>query len=466
MRGIRVGIRCIFPLMQKGSVNGGRGGMAARRSLVTRARGEGKGLGGGRLGVGGTPLVSMGRSSPQGHIIGDLALPPRKPGQLLSTCSSATFSSGRKGNDGEEEEEEERIGKGVNSSSSGTGVSNGKSGADPLSAKGLVGEELLRISEGIKKSLNSEHERLNLSANYYFDSKGKNFRPLVVLLTSKACSYTLSDPAKHRHVTEGQLTLAMIAEMIHTASLVHDDVIDEADSRRNKPSVNSVFGDAQSILSGDYILAKASIELARLGNCQVVDIMAGIINDLVQGELMQLGSVDDDNTDMEAQREARFEHYLKKTYLKTASLLARSSRAAAVLNGYPDEIVENCFQYGKNIGIAFQLIDDLLDFVSTSDDMGKPTAADLSLGLATAPLLYASEEFPDELFPLIKRRFSGKGDVETAFNLVHKSEGLKKTKVLAMEYCQKAVENISQLPTSNEQLCLIKLTDSVINRIK
>ncbi|CAH1991820.1 unnamed protein product [Acanthoscelides obtectus] len=182
-----------------------------------------------------------------------------------------------------------------------------------------------------------------------------------------------------------------------------------------------------------------------------------VVTDLVQGEFMQLGAKETENE--------RFAHYLTKTYRKTASLKANSLKAVSVLAGADEKITDIAYQYGRNLGLAFQLVDDLLDFVSSSDTMGKPTAADLKLGLATAPVLFACEKYP-ELNPMIMRRFQEPGDVERAFQLVHKSNGLQQTQFLAKQHCQEAVRLANMLEESPFQKGLIVTADLVLNRMK
>jgi len=161
----------------------------------------------------------------------------------------------------------------------------------------------------------------------------------------------------------------------------------------------------------------------------------------------------------------RFQHYLAKSFNKTASLMAYSCKANAALAGASTKQVDDAFSYGRNIGIAFQLVDDLLDFVSSADQLGKPAAADLQLGLATAPVLFATEKFP-QLNEMIARRFSVPGDVEVAFDCVLKSGGLEKTRVLARKHCDAAVEALRDVVDSRFKVALIGLADQVINRIK
>jgi decaprenyl-diphosphate synthase subunit 1 len=254
-----------------------------------------------------------------------------------------------------------------------------------------------------------------------------------------------------------QKEVAMIAEMIHSASLIHDDVIDQSDFRRGKPSVNALWSHKKVAMAGDYILAVTSMMIARLNHNDVTITLSQIITDLVQGEFMQLGSKETENE--------RFAHYLTKTYRKTASLLANSVKAEAMLAGADDKLVDVSFEYGRNIGLAFQLVDDLLDFVSSKDAMGKPTAADLKLGLATAPVLFACEKYP-ELNAMIMRRFQEPGDAERAFELVHKSQGLEQTRFLAKKHCLEATRLAGKIAESPYQKSLLVVPDLIVNRMK
>lgn len=337
---------------------------------------------------------------------------------------------------------------------------------------------------------------MNRISKYYFDQSGKHIRPLIVLLVSQATNLAPkkqypSSPSNSSsqtyeyidtpvspplfqdnivssstnysikpdtHILPTQRRLAEITEMIHTASLLHDDVIDNSDTRRNIPSVNAQFGNKMAILAGDYLLARASVALARLRNVEVVELLATVIANLVEGEFMQLKNTDKNQM-------STFEYYIEKTYMKTASLIAKSCRAATVLGGCSDEVAQIAYDYGKNLGLAFQLVDDMLDFTVSSDEFGKPVGADLQLGLATAPVLYAAEEYP-ELRRMIERRFKNEGDVERAREMVHASNGLSYTRNLASSHCQKAINAIMQLPPSQARDALVQLTSKVLDRTK
>lgn len=330
-------------------------------------------------------------------------------------------------------------------------IQSGEKYADPFK---LGWRDLKGLYEDIRKELCISTKELKDMSDYYFDGKGKAFRPIIVVLMARACNIHYNNS---RDMQASQRSIALIAEMIHTASLVHDDVIDDASSRRGKHTVNKVWGEKKAVLAGDLILSTASLALARIGNTAIISLFSQVIEDLVRGEFLQLGSKENENE--------RFAHYLEKTFKKTASLIANSCKAVSVL-GCPDPVVhEIAYQYGKNVGIAFQLIDDVLDFTSCSHQMGKPTSADLKLGLATGPVLFACQQFP-EMNAMIMRRFSVPGDVDRARQYVLQSDGVQQTTYLAQQYCREAVREIRKLRPSIERDALIQLSESVLTRDK
>ncbi|XP_033022069.1 decaprenyl-diphosphate synthase subunit 1 [Lacerta agilis] len=334
--------------------------------------------------------------------------------------------------------------------SCGTAVSDEKY-KDPFK---LGRKDLNNLYEDIKKELWVSTTELKEMCEYYFDGKGKAFRPMIVVLMARACNFHHNNTGE---VQASQRSIAVIAEMIHTATLLHDDVIDDANSRRGKETVNQIWGERKAVLAGDFILSAASLALARIGSATIVSVITCVIEDLVHGEFLQLGSKEKENE--------RFAHYLEKTFKKTASLIANSCKAVSIL-GCPDpDVHEIAYQYGRNIGIAFQLIDDVLDFTSCSDQLGKPTSADLKLGIATGPVLFACQQFP-EINAMIMRRFSLPGDIERAREYVLQSHGVQQTTYLAQRYCHKAMREISKLRPSPERDALIHLAEIVIARDK
>ncbi|EKV16603.1 Hexaprenyl pyrophosphate synthetase Coq1, putative [Penicillium digitatum] len=373
---------------------------------------------------------------------------------------------------------------------------------DPLR---MVGKELKFLTKNIRQLLGSGHPALDKVAKYYTHSEGKHMRPMLVLLMSQA---TALDPRKHHAYTDkpspvdspfsapsiledanpemsplvtpnaeskydvpgddnilpSQRRLAEITELIHTASLLHDDVIDNAVTRRANSSANLAFGNKMAVLAGDFLLGRASVALARLRDPEVTELMATVIANLVEGEFMQLKNTAQDES-RPVYTEETLAYYLQKTYLKTASLISKSCRSAAVLGRSAPEVIEASYAYGRNLGLAFQLVDDMLDYTVTEAEMGKPVGADLELGLATAPLLFAWKSNP-ELGPLVGRKFRKEGDVQLARDLVYRSDGVEQTRALAQEYADKAIAAISDFPDCDAKTGLIEMCEKTMNRRK
>ncbi|GAA5860041.1 hypothetical protein JCM8547_003069 [Rhodosporidiobolus lusitaniae] len=413
--------------------------------------------------------------------------------------------------------------------------------ADPVK---LLGSEMGFLRDRLKQLLGSSHPTLDTIAKYYFQAEGKHVRPMIVLLMSQATngmsprweevkeremererlraegkglgideplsadevlqddnpslaqrasdflkdplaafSSSSSSPASSSsapYLLPAQRRLAEITELMHVASLLHDDVIDVAETRRGSPSAPNLFGNKLSILAGDFLLARASLSLARLNSHEVSELMASVLANLVQGEIMQMkGNVPAANK--VAGGKARggptediFDHYMRKTYLKTASLIAKSTRSSVILAGVGaqqgwaegEKVKDLAYEYGRNLGIAFQLIDDMLDFTASAAELGKPGGgADLKLGLATAPALYAWDEFP-QLGEMIERKFANEGDVEEAKTLILRSSGAARTFALAESHSSAAIVALRQLPESDARDALEKIARDVLTRKK
>jgi geranyl diphosphate synthase len=262
---------------------------------------------------------------------------------------------------------------------------------------------------------------------------------------------------EQQHAVAQHRRLAAITEMIHTASLVHDDVLDAADTRRGGSAVHKLYSTKAAVMSGDFLLARASVALARLEMPTVTQEMAKSLEALVQGEIMQLQST--------AEERLSLEYYLTKSYCKTASLMAFSCKSSALLAGHEreSEVTVAAEKFGYHFGLAFQVIDDLLDFTGTSDTLGKPGLQDMALGLSTAPVLYGMDEHP-ELKTLVARKFGEPGDVQNACELVLDSRGLERTKELATFHAQAAVDACCLLPESSARQGLIQLCHVVLSR--
>ncbi|GAB9464856.1 Solanesyl diphosphate synthase [Globisporangium polare] len=329
----------------------------------------------------------------------------------------------------------------------------------------LVQDEMADINGSIKKILGSDHPVLSAVAQYFFEHDGgKKVRPTMILLIAHAAEAhraAVGSPLPPNQSAEftlaAQQRIAEITEMIHTASLLHDDVIDESDTRRGVPSVNKVFGAKLAILAGDFLLARSSVCLARLRSLEAVELMSTAIEHLVKGEVMQMKNADgrDGITP--------FEYYLRKNYYKTGSLMSNSCKAALELGKHEERVAGLGFAYGRHIGLAFQLIDDVLDY--QGHQSGKPLLADLKSGLATAPLLLAQEEFP-VLRELAARKFERDGDIELASELVEKSTGIERSRELAIGQAELACQAVMQFAPSPARDALVRLAQMVVYRSK
>jgi len=214
-----------------------------------------------------------------------------------------------------------------------------------------------------------------------------------------------------------------------------------------------------AVLSGDYLLARASVLLARLRHFEVVEVMATALDALVQGEIMQARAKKEEALDMS--------YYLRKSYFKTASLICASCKSAALLSGHDDqdEMTIAAEEFGYHLGMAYQIVDDILDFTGASATLGKPAQADMELGLATAPILYAAEE-QAKIKPLILRKFKEKGDVQQAVAMASKTACVEKSFELANFHAQRAADAICRLPQSEARQALLRLLHTAISRNK
>ncbi|MDY6940077.1 MAG: solanesyl diphosphate synthase [Cyanobacteriota bacterium] len=312
-----------------------------------------------------------------------------------------------------------------------------------------VEEDLRVLTQNLKNLIGARHPILFAAAEHLFEAEGKRVRPAIVLLISRA---TQPD----RDITERHRRLAEITEMIHTASLVHDDIVDESQVRRGLPTVHSVFGNRVAVLAGDFLFAQSSWYLANLDSLAVVKLLSEVIKDFAEGEIRQGLSQYDADLSIEA--------YLDKSYYKTASLIANSSKAAGILSGVDDELAQDLYDYGRHLGLAFQIVDDILDYTSSTETLGKPAFADLRSGNLTAPVLYALEEEPS-LESLIAREFAESGDLDKAIAIVEGTRGIDRARKLAAEQAKLASTKLDRLPQCPHKRALLQLIDYVLSRL-
>lgn len=312
-----------------------------------------------------------------------------------------------------------------------------------------VEADLYLLTENLKNLVGSRHPILYAAAEHLFGAGGKRVRPAIVLLIARSTVLDSDITPRHRRLAE-------ITEMIHTASLVHDDVVDESSVRRNVPTVNNMFNNRVAVLAGDFLFGQSAWYLANLNNLEVVKLLSQVIKDMAEGEIQQGLTRFEVSTTIDT--------YLEKTYKKTASLIANSSKSAGLLSGVSAEVAENLYRYGNHLGLAFQVVDDILDFTASTEVLGKPAGSDLISGNLTAPVLYAMEEKP-YLEVLIEREFAQPDDINQALALVMESRGIERSRELAAYHARLALENLTPLKPSPATTALVELTDYVLSRM-
>ena len=291
-------------------------------------------------------------------------------------------------------------------------------------------------------------------------SRGKMLRPLIALLASGATTVTPGQLEK-KHVE-----MAAVAELIHVATLLHDDVLDKSDLRRGRPTIRAQWGNKVSILSGDYLLAQASLKLSQLDNCRLVGIFSNVLAKLCEGEVEQIRTT--------FSTEVNWPSYFNKSICKTASLFAACGESAGVINQLPEPQIQSLAQFATDFGIAFQIIDDLLDYTADEATLGKPVMDDLKNGILTAPILLALEAAETSESPLQRKRilqclegiFDTTADEATkktlSAQLKNHMEALnafENTKALALKYAQQAREALAFVTESPYKAALLGLVD-------
>ena len=312
-----------------------------------------------------------------------------------------------------------------------------------------IQKELEILDHNLRDMAGPRHPVLHAAAEHLFQAGGKRVRPSIMLLIGKAASK--DGQLRHEH-----MRLAEITEIIHTASLLHDDVIDECSTRRGLGTVNNEFSNKIAILAGDFLFAQSSWYLANLHNLEVVKIISKVITDFAEGEVQQALTNFDTSISIN--------NYINKSFYKTASLIASGCKAAAIISSDDINTQNRFYNYGKHLGLAFQITDDILDITSTKKIMGKPAGSDLKNGNLTSPLLFALNESP-KLNELIEREFSEQGDIENAIRLIKSTNGIEQAKDLAAEHAQASIQYLKNIKSNRWIEDLILFSEHVIDRI-
>ncbi len=310
-----------------------------------------------------------------------------------------------------------------------------------------IREDLSRVRETLRSIIKVDFPWLSRQLDYVVRAGGKGIRPALTLLSGKFYRYDQT------HL----LPMAASVELMHTATLVHDDAIDRSEMRRGKPTIYKLWGEEPAILLGDYLFAKAGEFVSDTGNPRVIKLFSQTLATISSGELNQFFGA----FNLEQTRE----QYFQKIYRKTASLFSLATESGAILSGAPDAAVEALREYGHNLGIAFQIVDDILDFIGTEEELGKPVGSDLSQGTLTLPAMLLLERHPEDnpVRQVFEKRDAEK-NVRRAVELIRNSSIVDDCYAVASDYCRQARENLKHLPDSSSRQPLYDLTSYVVER--
>jgi octaprenyl-diphosphate synthase len=314
--------------------------------------------------------------------------------------------------------------------------------------KDLTIEEARAVDQLIINELSSDVILINQISRYIIASGGKRLRPMLLLLTGKALG----------EANTGHITLAAVIEFIHTATLLHDDVVDESELRRGQDSANAVWGNAASVLVGDYLYSSAFEMMVRTNNMRVMEILSKTTTAIAEGEVLQL--LNCNNPDTTEQK------YLDVIARKTAILFSAATRLGAVLSDASPETEEAMALYGQELGVAFQLIDDALDYKSTADNMGKNLGDDLAEGKPTLPLIRAIATGTPEDAEIITNaiRQGSRDQFNKVYEIIVKTKAIEYTEQCAEQAAQKAIDALASLPDSEYKTALATLARFSVQR--
>lgn len=312
----------------------------------------------------------------------------------------------------------------------------------------LIAEDMTSVNRLIHESLYSEVALINQLGHYIVNSGGKRLRPVLALLSARVHGY---------HGTN-HINIAAIIEFIHTATLLHDDVVDESSMRRGRETANEIWGNEASVLVGDFLYSRSFQMMVSLENMQVMSILANTTNTIAEGEVMQLINCNDPETTEQ--------RYLETIRHKTAKLFEAATRLGAVVGNSNATREEAAASYGRHLGTAFQLIDDVLDYSSDVGELGKNIGDDLAEGKPTLPLLYAMWNGTEAQSQLIRKAIEtgGRDQLSEVMTAIEETEALAYTTQCARLESEKAIENLRNLPPSPYKQALTTLAHFSVKR--
>ncbi len=316
------------------------------------------------------------------------------------------------------------------------------------SLKALTASDMTRVNQVITEHLASDIVLINQLSQHIILSGGKRLRPMLVILAAKACNYSGDNDA----------LLAAVVEFIHTATLLHDDVVDDSDMRRGQQTASNIWGNEAAVLVGDYLYSRAFQMMVKVGSMEIMRLLADTTNTIAQGEVQQLLNVNDAET-----TEA---NYLNVIYGKTACLFEAATHIGAILANTDQRTRQSFLDYGRHLGIAFQLVDDALDYTSNAEELGKNVGDDLAEGKPTLPLIYIMQHGNEEQKSLVRSAIEdGSAEqFEAIHTAIQQSGALEYTLDAARTQADLARAAISGHPDSVFQQALLFLADYAVER--
>ncbi len=314
----------------------------------------------------------------------------------------------------------------------------------------LMAADMSGVNHLIGTELQSDVALINQLGMYIINSGGKRLRPLLAVTAARAAGYE----------GQGHLTLATIVEFIHTATLLHDDVVDASDMRRGKETANAVFGNEASVLVGDFLYTRAFQLMVTLDSMKVMKILADATNIISEGEVLQLMNCNDPNTTEQS--------YFEVIYGKTGKLFEAATQLGGVLANQPAAVEEALAAYGRHLGTAFQLVDDLLDYTADSETMGKQAGDDLAEGKPTLPLLYAmwnGNETEQELIKTAIEQGDGREHLQQVLTAMERTGALDYTRACALREAEQARAQLAVLADTPYREALYALAGLAVERI-
>lgn len=314
----------------------------------------------------------------------------------------------------------------------------------------LTAQDMADVNATILDQLNSDVSLINQLGYYIISGGGKRIRPMIAVLAARAIN---------NYEGKQHITVAALIEFIHTATLLHDDVVDESDMRRGKATANAAFGNAASVLVGDFIYTRSFQMMTSLGSLRVLALMSEAVNVIAEGEVLQLMNCNDPDITEES--------YMRVIYSKTARLFEAAAQSSAILAGASAEQEQALQDYGRYIGTAFQLIDDLLDYSADGKTLGKNVGDDLSEGKPTLPLLHAMRNGTPEQASMIRTAIeegNGRHLLEPVLEAMHQCGSLEWTRNAAEQEADKAISALKALPESPWRSALEALAHMSVQR--